>query len=137
MGVSIRFEPIVDISDQAWRILDVVPESPAAVGGLIAAEDFIMGSIKGPFREYEFLERSIEENMDKPMIMMVYNLAKDTIREVSVTPKKSPDGSLGCDLGQGISKLLSTPYCDHNRGSSSTAIFNARGGGFRVSTCSS
>lgn len=44
MGVSIRYCSFEGANENVWHVLDVEPNSPAALAGLIPHADYIIGS---------------------------------------------------------------------------------------------
>lgn len=102
LGVSIRFCSFEGANEHVWHILEVHPSSPAEEAGLIPFTDYIIGA-DSILHESEDLYTLIESHEGRPLKMYVYNIGKDTCREVTITPnsKWGGDGSLGCGIGYG------------------------------------
>nr|CBN82001.1 Golgi reassembly-stacking protein 1 [Dicentrarchus labrax] len=64
---------------------DVEASSPAAIAGLIAHDDFIVGADQ-VLQDSEDFFSLIEANEGKPLKLLVYNTQTDQCREVVVTP---------------------------------------------------
>lgn len=102
LGVSIRFCSFEGANENVWHILEVHPSSPAEESGLIPFTDYIIGA-DSILHESEDLFTLIESHEGRPLKMYVYNIDKDSCREVTITPntKWGGDGSLGCGIGYG------------------------------------
>lgn len=102
LGVSIRFCSFDRANENVWHILDVQPNSPAALSGLRSNSDYIIGS-DTLLTEPEDLFTLIESSENKQLKLYVYNFDLDTVREVLLTPNSAwgGEGSLGCGIGYG------------------------------------
>ena len=49
LGLSLQWAPL-SISEEVWHILDVIPNSPADVAGLLPYGDYVIGSPDGQLR---------------------------------------------------------------------------------------
>lgn len=101
LGVSIRFCSFDGACESVWHILDVHPNSPAALAGLIPHTDYILGSdLMGPDDD---IYSVIEANNLATINLNVYNSETDKCREVSLVPNLEwgGEGSIGCDIGYG------------------------------------
>lgn len=102
LGVSIRFCSFEGANENVWHILEVEPNSPAALAGLRPYTDYIIGA-EAILRESEDLFSLIESHNGKPLKIYVYNTDTDNCREVIITPNSAwgGEGSLGCGIGYG------------------------------------
>lgn len=102
LGVSIRFCSFEGANENVWHVLEVEPNSPAALAGLKSDSDYIIGS-DTPMQESEDLFALIECHEGRPLRLYVYNTEVDKCREVTITPNSSwgGPGSLGCGIGYG------------------------------------
>ncbi|XP_059812109.1 Golgi reassembly-stacking protein 2-like [Hypanus sabinus] len=102
LGVSIRFCSFEGANENVWHILEVEPNSPAALAGLRPYTDYIIGA-EAILSESEDLFSLIESHNGKPLKIYVYNNDTDNCREVIITPNSAwgGEGSLGCGIGYG------------------------------------
>ncbi|XP_075068273.1 Golgi reassembly-stacking protein 1 [Mixophyes fleayi] len=102
LGASVRFCSFQGANEHVWHVLDVEPNSPAALAGLQAFIDYIVGSDQ-ILQESEDFYALIESHEGKPLKLLVYNTETDSCREVFVTPNGAwgGEGSLGCGIGYG------------------------------------
>ncbi|XP_056375628.1 Golgi reassembly-stacking protein 1 [Hyla sarda] len=102
LGASVRFCSFQGANEHVWHVLDVEPNSPAALAGLQAHVDYIVGSDQ-ILQESEDFYALIESHEGKPLKLLVYNTETDSCREVYVTPNGAwgGEGSLGCGIGYG------------------------------------
>ncbi|XP_068588461.1 Golgi reassembly-stacking protein 1-like [Cebidichthys violaceus] len=102
LGASVRFCSFEGANENVWHVLDVESNSPAALAGLIAHDDFIVGADQ-VLQDSEDFFSLIEANEGKPLKLLVYNTQTDQCREVVVTPNGAwgGEGSLGCGIGYG------------------------------------
>ncbi|XP_067880548.1 Golgi reassembly-stacking protein 2-like isoform X3 [Heterodontus francisci] len=115
LGVSIRFCSFEGANENVWHVLEVEPNSPAALAGLRPYTDYIIGA-EAILRETmpdklwevsdlqsEDLFSLIESHNGKPLKIYVYNTDTDNCREVIITPNSAwgGEGSLGCGIGYG------------------------------------
>ena len=49
LGLHVRFDSMEKAAESVLHVVDVAPGSPAADAGLVAADDFILGSAEGSF----------------------------------------------------------------------------------------
>ncbi|ORZ08803.1 Grasp55 grasp domain protein, partial [Lobosporangium transversale] len=103
IGCSIRFTLFDTINDIVWHILDIMPNSPAERAGLDAHKDYIIGTSLGVMRAESDLYDLVEDYVDEPLPLHVYNLDADEVREVIIVPSNDwgGQGLLGCDVGYG------------------------------------
>ncbi|KAL4001107.1 adhesion G protein-coupled receptor A3 [Sarotherodon galilaeus] len=109
LGASVRFCSFEGANENVWHVLDVEPNSPAALAGLIAYNDFIVGADQ-VLQDSEDFFSLIEANEGKPLKLLVYNTKTDQCREVVVTPNGAwgGEGSLGCGIGYGYLHRIPT-----------------------------
>ncbi|XP_043922882.1 Golgi reassembly-stacking protein 1 [Protopterus annectens] len=102
LGASVRFCSFQGANEYVWHVLDVEPNSPAALAGFTPFTDYIVGADQ-VLQESEDLFSLIESHEGKPVKLMVYNTETDYCREVTVTPNGAwgGEGSLGCGIGYG------------------------------------
>ncbi|KAM9839713.1 Golgi reassembly-stacking protein 1b [Aulostomus maculatus] len=109
LGASVRFCSFEGANENVWHVLDVEANSPAALAGLIARDDFIVGADQ-VLQDSEDFFSLIEANEGKPLKLLVYNTGSDQCREVVVTPNGAwgGEGSLGCGIGYGYLHRIPT-----------------------------
>jgi len=102
LGLSLQWCPLSTTED-VWHILDVMPNSPADVAGLLPYGDYVIGSPDAALRGDAGLGGLVEQYMDQPLRLYVYNHEYDVTRVVTITPSKTwgGEGALGCVLGYG------------------------------------
>lgn len=110
LGASVRFCSFEGANENVWHVLDVESCSPAALAGLTAHTDFIVGADQ-VLQDSEDFFSLIEANEGKRLKLLVYNTETDQCREVAVTPNGAwgGEGSLGCGIGYGY--LHRIPTC--------------------------
>jgi hypothetical protein len=81
----------------------VIPNSPADVAGLLPYGDYVIGSPEGLVRGESGLPELVEDFLNRPLRLLVYNHEYDVTRPVTITPARSwgGEGALGCVLGFG------------------------------------
>ncbi|XP_029935708.1 Golgi reassembly-stacking protein 1-like [Myripristis murdjan] len=109
LGASVRFCSFEGANENVWHVLDVEAHSPAALAGLQAYHDFIVGADQ-VLQDSEDFFSLIEANEGKPLKLLVYNTQSDQCREVVVTPNGAwgGEGSLGCGIGYGYLHRIPT-----------------------------
>ncbi|CAL8278239.1 unnamed protein product [Lota lota] len=102
LGASVRFCSYQGANENVWHVLDVEPNSPAALAGLLPHADYIVGADQ-VLQDSEDFFSLIEAHEGKPLKLMVYHIESDNCREVVVTPNGAwgGEGSLGCGIGYG------------------------------------
>jgi hypothetical protein len=73
-------------------IQEVVPNSPAALGGLKAAEDYILGTAEHVFFDSDDFYDEVEDSLDQPLQVYVYNIESDEVRQCQITPTRNWGG---------------------------------------------
>ncbi|XP_071341202.1 Golgi reassembly-stacking protein 1-like isoform X2 [Trachinotus anak] len=120
LGASVRFCSFEGANENVWHVLDVEANSPAALAGLIAHDDFIVGADQ-VLQDSEDFFSLIEANEGKPLKLLVYNIHSDQCREVVVTPNGAwgGEGSLGCGIGYGyLHRIPTRPIQPNNQNKS-------------------
>ncbi|XP_071196677.1 Golgi reassembly-stacking protein 2-like isoform X1 [Salvelinus alpinus] len=120
LGVSIRFCSFEGANENVWHVLEVEPNSPAALAGLRPLTDYIIGAdtvmnecltLSSP--QSEDLFSLIETHEGKGLKLYVYNTDTDNCREVVITPNSEwgGEGSLGCGIGYGyLHRIPTQPF---------------------------
>ncbi|KAL6100804.1 gorasp2 [Pungitius sinensis] len=114
LGVSIRFCSFEGANENVWHVLEVEPNSPAALAGLRAHADYIIGA-DAVMSESEDLFSVVESHEGKELKLYVYSTDADNCREVVVTPNGDwgGDGSLGCGIGYGyLHRIPTLPFSE-------------------------
>ncbi|KAF2479887.1 GRASP55/65 PDZ-like domain-containing protein [Neohortaea acidophila] len=112
LGVQLQWMPLNAAAENVWHILDVMPNSPADVAGLLPYGDYVVGS---PDRDALYGEAAlgelVEEFQDRPLRLYVYNHEYDVLRTLTITPSRTwgGDGALGCVLGYGALHRVPAP----------------------------
>ncbi|XP_016897816.1 Golgi reassembly-stacking protein 2-like isoform X2 [Cynoglossus semilaevis] len=112
LGVSIRFCSFEGANENVWHVLEVEPNSPAALAGLRPHTDYIIGA-DTVMNESEDLFSVIDSHDMKGLKLYVYNTDTDNCREVVITPNSSwgGEGSLGCGIGYGyLHRIPTRPF---------------------------
>ncbi|EMD01147.1 hypothetical protein BAUCODRAFT_199336 [Baudoinia panamericana UAMH 10762] len=128
LGLSLQWSPL-SITDEVWHILDVIPNSPADVAGLLPYSDYVLGSPDGNLKGGEAgLGALVEHFMERPLRLWVYNNEYDVTRMVTITPSRSwgGEGSLGCVLGYGALHRIPAPLTEPSQAPGET-LFEAHG----------
>ncbi|KAJ8282446.1 hypothetical protein COCON_G00049650 [Conger conger] len=112
LGVSIRFCSFEGANENVWHVLEVEPNSPAALAGMRPHTDYIIGA-DTVMNESEDLFSLIETHEGKGLKLYVYNTDTDNCREVVITPNSSwgGEGSMGCGIGYGyLHRIPTRPF---------------------------
>ncbi|KAI8971529.1 GRASP55/65 PDZ-like domain-containing protein [Mycotypha africana] len=90
--------------ENVWHVLDVSPNSPAEMAGIIPYSDYIIGSPHMTLRNEDDFYSLVEEYLGKPLRLYLYNSEWDSCRECIIVPNHEwgGNGSLGCDVGYGL-----------------------------------
>ncbi|XP_029385300.1 Golgi reassembly-stacking protein 1-like [Echeneis naucrates] len=115
LGASVRFCSFEGANENVWHVLDIEANSPAALAGLIAHDDFIVGADQ-VLQDSEDFFSLIEANEGKHLKLLVYNTQSDQCREVVVTPNGAwgGEGCLGCGIGYGYLHRIPTRQAQPN-----------------------
>ncbi|KAF2737978.1 hypothetical protein EJ04DRAFT_430041 [Polyplosphaeria fusca] len=102
LGLSLQWSPLT-VTEDVWHILDVTPNSPADVAGLLPYGDYVIGSPEGLVRGESGLGELVEDYLNRPLRLIVYNHEYNVTRPVTITPARGwgGEGALGCVLGFG------------------------------------
>lgn len=114
LGVSIRFCSFEGANENVWHVLEVEPNSPAALAGLRAHADYIIGA-DSAMNESDDLFSLVETHEGKELKLYVYNTDTDNCREVVITPNGDwgGEGSLGCGIGYGyLHRIPTMPFVE-------------------------
>jgi hypothetical protein len=105
-----------------WHILDVIPNSPADVAGLLPYGDYVIGSPEGLVRGESGLGELIEDFVDRPLRLIVYNHEYNVTRPITITPSRGwgGEGALGCVLGFGALHRIPAPLEEPPQGPGET-----------------
>uniref|UniRef100_A0A1A8EZ02 PDZ GRASP-type domain-containing protein n=1 Tax=Nothobranchius korthausae TaxID=1143690 RepID=A0A1A8EZ02_9TELE len=127
LGASVCFCSFEGANESVWHVLDVEADSPAALAGLIAQEDFIVGADQ-VLQDSEDIFSLIEANEGKPMKLLVYNTHTNQCREVVVTPNGAwgGEGSLGCGIGYGYLHRIPTRAAQLDRSDEASGLGEAQ-----------
>ena len=111
LGLTVQFTDFEQARERVWHVLDIQQHSPAALAGLRANADFILGG-EIPMNDAEDFYALIDKNQGLPVKLYVYNTVTDKIRQVILTPNIGwgGEGSLGCGIGYGY--LHRIPFCN-------------------------
>ncbi|CAG09943.1 unnamed protein product [Tetraodon nigroviridis] len=104
VGVSVRFCSFEEANENVWHVLEVEPNSPAALARLRAQSDYIIGW-DTLLTESQDLFSVVEEYEGHELKMYVYNTDTDDCREVLITP----NGAWGGEGRYGRHGSLSSP----------------------------
>lgn len=110
LGLSLQWTPLT-ATDDVWHILDVTPNSPADVAGLLPYGDYVIGSPEGLVRGESGLPELVEDFLERPLRLLVYNHEYGITRPVTITPSRNwgGQGALGCVLGYGALHRIPAP----------------------------
>ena len=110
LGLTLQWTSISSTED-VWHILDVIPDSPADVAGLLPYGDYIVGTPEGNVRGEAGLGELVEDYLSRSLRLWVYNCEYAVTRLVSITPSRSwgGEGALGCVLGFGALHRVPPP----------------------------
>ncbi|XP_068184847.1 Golgi reassembly-stacking protein 2-like [Antennarius striatus] len=109
LGLSIRFCSFEGANENVWHVLEVEPNSPAALAGLRAHSDYIIGADTA-INESDDLSSIVESYEGKELKLYVYSTDTNDCREVVLTPNCDwgGEGSIGCDIGYGYLHRIPT-----------------------------
>eukprot|EP01126_Amoeba_proteus_P017856 TRINITY_DN187_c0_g1_i6.p1 TRINITY_DN187_c0_g1~~TRINITY_DN187_c0_g1_i6.p1 ORF type:complete len:252 (-),score=47.43 TRINITY_DN187_c0_g1_i6:241-996(-) len=109
-GISIRYHNIEQATEFIWRILEVYSNSPAAIAGLEAFDDYIVGSPDIIFNSHDHFFSYIRSSIDVSVSLYVYSKRTTRVRLISLLPSKDwgGEGILGCNVGVGYIHRIPT-----------------------------
>lgn len=127
LGLTLQWTPISSTED-VWHILDVIPDSPADIAGLLPYGDYIVGTPEGNVHGEAGLGELVEDYLSRTLRLWVYNHEYAVTRLVTITPSRSWGGSgaLGCVLGFGALHRLPAPLNEPPAGPGETLFETAR-----------
>lgn len=115
LGLALQWSPL-NVTEDVWHILDVMPNSPADFAGLLPYSDYVIGSPDGYLQGGgdAGLGGLVEQFMDQALRLYVYNHEYDVTRMVTLTPSKhwGGEGALGCVLGYGALHRVPAPLTE-------------------------
>lgn len=81
----------------------MAPNSPADAAGLLPYGDYVIGSPEGLVRGESGLSELVDDFLNRPLRLYVYNHEYNVTRPVTITPTRAwgGEGALGCVLGFG------------------------------------
>ncbi|KAF2144605.1 uncharacterized protein K452DRAFT_325139 [Aplosporella prunicola CBS 121167] len=125
LGLSLQWTPLA-VTEDVWHILDVQPNSPADLAGLLPYGDYVIGSPEGLVRGESGLGELIEDYLNRPLRLFVYNHEYNITRPITITPSRNwgGTGALGCILGFGALHRLPPPLDEPPAGPGET-LFEA------------
>lgn len=108
--------------------MDVIPDSPADVAGLLPYGDYIVGTPEGNVHGEAGLGELVEDYLSRTLRLYVYNHEYAVTRLVTITPSRSwgGTGALGCVLGFGALHRLPVPLTEPPAGPGETLFETAR-----------
>lgn len=113
LGIIIRKESFANALEKSFKVLSVLENSPAAISGLIAEEDFIIGMTYYKYQDIEEFKEILsqatpEENKENLKEVCVFNNKSKEIRLVNLktNEKWGGKGLLGCEFGFGYMNNL-------------------------------
>lgn len=127
LGLTLQWTPLSSTED-VWHILDVIPDSPADVAGLLPYGDYIVGTPEGNVHGEAGLGELVEDYLSRTLRLYVYNHEYAVTRLVTITPSRSwgGTGALGCVLGFGALHRLPVPLTEPPAGPGETMFETAR-----------
>ncbi|CAM9531028.1 unnamed protein product [Chrysoparadoxa australica] len=122
LGVTIRFDTYHNAEENLVRVLDTAKNSPAQLAGLQPGEDYLLGTAERVFKDPNILNEELQQHLEQPMEVYVYNTRTDEVRVAVLLPTVSWGeagcGCLGAEIGHGYLHRLP----ESCRGSSGTSV---------------
>ncbi|KAI9770993.1 MAG: hypothetical protein M1840_002697 [Geoglossum simile] len=127
LGLALQWTPFSTTED-VWHILDVAPNSPADKAGLLPYGDYIVGTPEGIVRGEAGLGELVEDHLDRPLRLYVYNHEYNVTRPLTINPTRhwGGEGALGCVLGFGALHRLPAPLQEPPQAPGETLFESAR-----------
>ena len=88
LGATIRYECYKDAHNNILKVNDVYLDSPAHEAGMQPFQDFILGTREIAFKSLEEFAKYVEVNKGQEIRLHIYNVEKEQVREVALTPKE-------------------------------------------------
>ncbi|KAL2756826.1 hypothetical protein ACRALDRAFT_2082456, partial [Sodiomyces alcalophilus JCM 7366] len=110
LGLTLQWTPLAAAAN-IWHVLDVAPNSPADLAGLLPYGDYILASPEGVLHGESGLSELVDDYIGRPLRLYVYNNEYNVTREVVIQPSREwgGEGALGCVLGYGALHRLPAP----------------------------
>ncbi|KAM0329814.1 hypothetical protein ACHAQA_003978 [Verticillium albo-atrum] len=110
LGLSLQWTALAVVAN-IWHVLDVAPNSPADLAGLLPYSDYILASPEGTLHGESGLSELVDDFIGRPLRLYVYNNEYNVTREVTIQPSREwgGEGALGCVLGYGALHRLPAP----------------------------
>ena len=127
LGLSLRLCNPDGALENVWHILEVLDNSPAQAAGLVPFGDYVIGSASNVLHKESDFYRLVEEHVDKPLRLFVYNSDFDVTREVVIIPNRAwssggeGQGLLGCGVGYGMLHRIPKPKQPSSNGYSTNS----------------
>lgn len=97
LGVSMRYEDAYEAINQVFHVTDVLTGTPAANAGLVAQDDYILGSLEYKLKDIESIE--LLSRLKNSVGLFVYNKNSQDVRKVVLELKE--DQPIGMEIGVG------------------------------------
>lgn len=116
LGAVVRYDVLDSDSQQGIRVLEVLPNSPAAEAGLMAYKDYLLGTTEVMFSDMDELVELVNVCLGKKVQIYVYNSDTESIREVTIVPRIGwgGEGAIGADIRTGILHRIPAPRRNFN-----------------------
>jgi len=103
LGVTIRLDNYGGADERLIRVLEMEPNSPASVAGLVPLQDYLLGTTTESFEDTQVLADVLHAHVDRVVELYVYNTTSDVVRIVALMPTWSWGGKglLGAEVGTG------------------------------------
>lgn len=127
LGITLQWSTLA-VTEDVWHVLDVIPNSPADIAGLLPYGDYIVGTPEGNVHGESGLGELVEDYLSRSLRLYVYNHEYAVTRLVTLTPSRTWGGSgaLGCVLGFGALHRLPVPMTEPIAGPGETLFETAR-----------
>ncbi|KAL8769326.1 MAG: hypothetical protein Q9209_004708 [Squamulea sp. 1 TL-2023] len=127
LGITLQWTPL-SVTEDVWHVLDVIPNSPADIAGLLPYGDYIVATPEGNVHGESGLGELVEDYLNRSLRLYVYNHEYAVTRLVTLTPSRNWGGSgaLGCVLGFGALHRLPVPMTEPIAGPGETLFETAR-----------
>jgi hypothetical protein len=115
---------------QVWHVLEILEGSPAESAGLVPFGDYILGYSGGVLHKESDFYNLVEEHIDKPLRLFVYNSDFDVTREVVIIPNRAwssggaGEGLLGCGVGYGVLHRIPKPQAGPSKPTPSSSTYS-------------
>lgn len=113
LGVTIRFDSYYKAEENLLHVLEIEPNSPAELAGLIPYKDYLLGTAEKAFKNTEILYDELVEHEESPVEFYVYNSDTDNVRTVLLMPSRQwgGEGLLGASVASGYLHVLPSRCC--------------------------